>query len=83
MNLAQVAWRDLFPALDAGDAETRAVMDAARTLAMAPHQPVFLAGSPCENYVLLLAGNVRVQIIGEGGREAVLYLCDSVTEVPP
>jgi len=66
-----VAWRDLFPTLASGDAQTRAIMDAARQLTLPPDQPVFLAGSPCENYVLLLVG--RVQIIGEGGREAVLY----------
>jgi CRP/FNR family transcriptional regulator len=73
MTPAGVAWRDLFPTLAGGDAQTRAIMDAARQLTLPPDQPVFLAGSPCVNYVLLLAGRVRVQIIGEGGREAVLY----------
>jgi CRP/FNR family transcriptional regulator len=73
MTPAGVAWRDLFPTLAAGDAQTQAIMDAARQLTLPPDQSVFLAGSPCVNYLLLLAGRVRVQIIGKGGREAVLY----------
>lgn len=68
-----VAWRDLFPTLAGGDAQTGAIMETAHQLTLPPDQPVFRAGSPCLNYVLLLAGQVRVQIIGEGGREAVLY----------
>lgn len=73
MTPVGVGWRDLFPTLAGGDAQTRAIMDAAHQLALPLDQPVFRAGSPCLNYVLLLAGRVRVQIIGEGGREAVLY----------
>lgn len=73
MNPSHAAWRELFPALATGDAQTRALIDAARPMILATDQPVFRAGSPCEHYVLLLAGCVRVQIISEGGREAVLY----------
>ncbi|NJN45212.1 MAG: Crp/Fnr family transcriptional regulator [Candidatus Competibacteraceae bacterium] len=69
----ETAWRNLFPALAAGDHESQAILDAARLIAMPAEQPVFYAGSPCENYLLLLAGCIRVQVIGEGGREAVLY----------
>ena len=68
MNPVDVAWRDLFPTLAGGDAQTGAIMDAARQLNLPPDQPVFLDGSPCENYVLLLAGWVRLQIMWEGGR---------------
>jgi CRP/FNR family transcriptional regulator len=49
------------------------VLDGARPVTMPADHPVFHAGSPCENYVLLLEGSVRVQVIGEGGREAILY----------
>ena len=47
--------------------------DGARLVTMPADEPVFHAGSPCETYVLLLEGTVRVQVIGESGREAVLY----------
>jgi CRP/FNR family transcriptional regulator len=66
-------WRDLFPVLAAGDTTSQGVLDAARPLALPADQPVFRAGAPCADYVLLLSGRVRVQVIGEGGREAVLY----------
>jgi CRP/FNR family transcriptional regulator, anaerobic regulatory protein len=73
VNAATPRWQELFPALAAGDTTSRALMDAARPLAMAAGQTVFRAGSPCESYLLLLSGSVRVQVLGEGGREAVLY----------
>lgn len=67
------AWRDLFPSLAASDPASQGVLDAARPLALPADRPVFRPGSPCAHYVLLLGGRVRVQVIGEGGREAVLY----------
>jgi CRP/FNR family transcriptional regulator len=73
MTPGGVAWRDLFPTLARGDAQTQAIMDGARHLTLPADQPVFLAGAPCANYVLVLTGRVRVQVIGEGGRQAVLY----------
>ena len=73
MNEGAAAWQDLFPTLASGDRQTRSVLDDTRLVTMPADQPVFHAGSPCENYVLLLEGSVRVQVIGENGREAVLY----------
>jgi CRP/FNR family transcriptional regulator len=73
MNAADNSWHDLFPTLASGDRPTRSVLDGARLVTMPADQRVFHAGSPCENYVLLLEGSVRVQVIGESGREAVLY----------
>jgi len=73
MNGESAVWQGLFPTLASGDPESRTVLDAARLVTMSDEQPVFRAGSPCENYVLLVEGSVRVQVIGEGGREAVLY----------
>ena len=66
-------WQELFPALSSGDPETRSVMDSSQLIKMSAGQQVFRAGSPCSNYVLLLEGSVRVQVIGENGREALLY----------
>ena len=66
-------WRQSFPDLAGGDAETLRVMAAARTISLPAGQAVFRAGAPCESYVLILAGSVRVQVIAAGGREALLY----------
>jgi CRP/FNR family transcriptional regulator len=73
MSPGNTAWQALFPTLASGDRQTQSVLDGARLVTMPADQPVFHAGSPCENYVLLLEGSVRVQVIGENGREAVLY----------
>ncbi len=66
-------WQSLFPQLSAADVATRQVMDAAGLVELPGGQPVFHAGSACESYVLVVSGQIRVQVIGEGGREAVLY----------
>ena len=36
-------------------------------------QPVFYPGDPCENYLLMLEGCIRIQLISENGREISLY----------
>jgi len=73
MNKEKTNWQQLFPTLADGDHQTRSLLDGARLVSMEANQTVFLAGAPCENYVLLLEGSVRVQVIGENGREALLY----------
>jgi CRP/FNR family transcriptional regulator len=73
MNGEGAVWHGLFPTLASGDHESQKVLDSARVVTMPADQPVFRAGSPCEHYVLLLEGSVRVQVIGESGREALLY----------
>jgi CRP/FNR family transcriptional regulator len=66
-------WQPLFPTLAAGDPATREAMDAAGHIELPAGAPVFRAGAPCSSYMLVLSGSVRVQVIGENGREAVLY----------
>ena len=73
MKKENTTWQDLFPTLASGDHQTQSVLEGARLVTMPANQSVFRAGSPCDNYVLLLEGSVRVQVIGESGREAVLY----------
>jgi CRP/FNR family transcriptional regulator len=73
MNRENTGWKDLFPTLAASDLQTQSVLNGARQVSMPADQPVFHAGSPCNNYVLVLEGSVRVQVIGESGREALLY----------
>jgi CRP/FNR family transcriptional regulator len=66
-------WRALFPAIAGADPESQALLDKAHRVALEAGQAVFYAGAPCRDYMLLLEGSVRVQLIGEGGRETVLY----------
>jgi len=66
-------WKGTFPTLANGDTQSQSILDSARLITLEGDQAVFHAGAPCESYVLILEGRVRVQVIGEGGREAVLY----------
>jgi CRP/FNR family transcriptional regulator len=52
---------------------SRGALAAARLVELPAGQPVFHAGAPCEAYLLVVEGRVRVQLVGEAGREAVLY----------
>jgi CRP/FNR family transcriptional regulator len=38
-----------------------------------PEQTVFRRGDPCDNYLVVVSGRVRVQALSAGGREVVLY----------
>jgi CRP/FNR family transcriptional regulator len=73
MAAESVPWRTLFTELANADAPSAALLDGAQLISMPAEQYVFRAGAPCANYVLVLEGRVRVQLIGEGGREAMLY----------
>ncbi len=73
MDKENATWQDVFPTLASGDRQTQSALESSRVVTMPAGHPVFRAGSPCDNYVLLLEGSVRVQVIGESGREAVLY----------
>ncbi|MBI3445632.1 MAG: Crp/Fnr family transcriptional regulator [Magnetospirillum sp.] len=67
-------WIRLVPALAGLDEPTRArlrVLTRAATLPAGTR--VFGEGSPCQAYLILLDGQVRVQKVGESGREIVLY----------
>jgi CRP/FNR family transcriptional regulator len=72
---ADALWAERFPGLagPADDARLGALRAAAGLVHLADGQPVFRAGQACERYLLVAEGRVRVQLIGEGGREVVLY----------
>lgn len=46
---------------------------AARIVHLAAGQNVFAPGAPCRNYLVVIAGSVRVSTMTENGREVVLY----------
>jgi len=67
-------WWSAFPALgDIQDPRWRAIMGSAREVVILPGTSVFHVGDVCRNFLFVLDGSVRVQKIGENGREIVLY----------
>ncbi|QCK86904.1 Crp/Fnr family transcriptional regulator [Phreatobacter aquaticus] len=56
------------------DDETRGLLgQRARILSLPREARPFGPGSPCEAYLIVLKGEIRVQIVAESGREIVLY----------
>ena len=66
--------REWFPQLSREiDPAIAALLEDAKPIVVPADQYVFNAGDPCQNYLLVLKGDIRVQIISTGGREATLY----------
>lgn len=67
-------WKQHFPAfLHAEDEVVKQLMDAAVVVKLPPRQQVFYPGKECENYLLMLSGSIKAQIISPDGREILLY----------
>ncbi|WP_170958867.1 Crp/Fnr family transcriptional regulator [Magnetospirillum sp. 15-1] len=67
-------WTRLVPALSGLDDATRErLRSLSRRAALPAGTRVFGEGSPCQAYLILLSGEVRVQKVAESGREIVLY----------
>ena len=49
------------------------LLDAAQTVSVPSGAVAFRKGDACRNFILVLAGCVRVQLSSEGGREVTLY----------
>ncbi len=70
----QSLWAQYFPQFMANsDATIRSLMASAQLVNLPAGQQVFYPGSLCENYLLLLEGQVKTQLIAENGREMLLY----------
>ncbi|MCK5727817.1 MAG: Crp/Fnr family transcriptional regulator [Methylococcales bacterium] len=70
----QTLWESFFPQFIAdSDNTTRSLMDSAQLAKLPAGQQLFCPGSVCENYLLLLEGQVKIQLISESGREMLLY----------
>lgn len=64
----------LFPELvHSGDKVIARVMKSAHEAQLPPGAVVFHAGSAAEKYLLVVQGNVRVQLLTDTGHEVVLY----------
>ncbi len=55
------------------DETSRGLLDASRVVDLDAGQFVFRLGDTCEAFVILLDGQVRVQLASAGGREVALY----------
>lgn len=67
-------WQHYFPQFAAcPDAAVKSLMASAQLLRLPAGRQVFYPGSVCENYLLLLEGRVKTQLMSESGREMLLY----------
>jgi CRP/FNR family transcriptional regulator len=67
-------WSRYFPAFSSSpDQALAGLMKAANLLDLPAGQTIFQPGGSCGNYLLVLAGTVRVQILTPSGREVLLY----------
>ena len=70
----QSLWERYFPQFISNrDAALTSLMASANLLELPEGQQVFYPGSHCENYLLLLEGRIKTQLISENGREMLLY----------
>ena len=71
---AEKLWEANFPEfIKAGEAGINSLMASAKRVELSAGQQVFYPGAVCEQYLLVLEGSVKAQIISEGGREMLLY----------
>lgn len=70
----QTLWETHFPNfVEAGEPGINSLMHSAKVVELSAGQQVFYPGAICEQYLLVLDGCVKTQIISEGGREMLLY----------
>jgi len=70
----QALWSKYFPKfISIAEASINSLMASANVVELPAEQQVFYSGDVCEQYLLVLEGSVKAQIISESGREMVLY----------
>lgn len=77
-NDNRAAWRsrlhELFPKLAApADPAARRLLEQAQFVTLEQNRFVFRSGDLCNSFLLLIDGNIRVQLISAEGREVTLY----------
>ena len=69
-----VLWSSYFPELDQNeDAAIQRIVNSLRCLEFPAQQQVSSFGSVCRDYILVIDGSIRVQVVTEKGREVILY----------
>ena len=70
----QDLWRTYFPAfIENKDNGITSLMQSSNLVMVAANQQLFYPGSQCQNYLLVLTGTVKVQLLSDKGREVLLY----------
>lgn len=71
-------WQTYFPEfIAAQEASINSLMSSATLVELESGQHVFYSGDNCEQYLLVLQGSVKTQIISKSGREMLLYRVSS------
>lgn len=67
-------WKQHFPAfIGQDDNALKQLMEAAVLVTIPAGKQIFYPGKVCDNYLLMLVGSVKAQIISDDGREVLLY----------
>ena len=67
-------WETFFPEfINCGESAMISLMESATLANIPAGQQVFASGGICENYLLLLKGSVKAQLLSKNGREILLY----------
>jgi CRP/FNR family transcriptional regulator len=70
----QAYWEKYYPEFVAvTDKNLKSLMASAMLVEIPAGEQVFYPGKQCENYVLLLEGRIKIQLMSESGREILLY----------
>lgn len=74
MSQHESLWQTHFPEfLAENDDALKQLRDCAKLVHLPPKTPVFLPGSDCKNYLLVLSGRINARMFTESGREFLLY----------
>jgi CRP/FNR family transcriptional regulator len=74
MKNKQMLWQMYFPQfVENQDKGIELLIESSNLVTVPSAQQLFHPGSSCQNYLLVLTGVVKVQILSEKGREVLLY----------
>jgi CRP/FNR family transcriptional regulator len=74
MQNKETLWKNYFPAFfKSDDSAVTELMNSATVFECPDHQQLFYPGKACQNYLLLISGSIRAQIISDSGEELLLY----------
>lgn len=74
MHQEEQLWRCFFPQfIESEDPELKTLVENAKLIELPGGKTLFYPGAPCQNYVLVVDGQIRVHLVSRNGREILLY----------
>lgn len=74
MDHEEQLWQRFFPQfLESEDPALKTLVENAKLIELPGGKTLFYPGAPCQNYVLVVDGQIRVHLVSENGREILLY----------